>query len=144
MNIEINGSHYNVNMGTYNTTRSTELHVLQQFISSKLVNVSKFCIPYITINLVEKLNTSKATEYDNINTRFLKLSATVIVPFPTHIFNCSIQSQTFQNAFKVGKVVPIYTQGDTCNTSNYRPTSILPFISLVFETHSSFKTLPRK
>ena len=144
MNIEINGSHYNVNMGTYNTTRNTELHVLQQFISSKLVNVSKFCIPYITINLVEKLNTSKATEYDNINTRFLKLSATVIVPFLTHIFNCSIQSQTFQNAFKVGKVVPIYKQRDNCNTSNYRPISILPLISLVFETHSSFKTLPRK
>ena len=81
MNIEINGIHYNVNMGTYNSTRNTELHVLQQFISSKLVNVSKFCIPYVTINFVEKLNTSKATEYDNINTRFLKLSATVIAPF---------------------------------------------------------------
>ena len=125
MNIEINGSHYNVNMTTYNTTRNTELHVLQQFISSKLVNVSKFCIPYVTFYLVEKLNTSKATEYDNINTRFFKLSATVIVPFLTHIFNCSIQSQTFQNAFKVGKVVPIYKQGDTLQTYIYTPIYII-------------------
>ena len=84
----------------------------QQFISPKLVNVSKFCIPYVTIDSVEtqmkQFNTSKAIGYDNINARFLKLSASVIAPFLIHIFNCSIQSQTFPNAFKVAKVVPIY------------------------------------
>ena len=111
----------------------------QQFISPKLVNVSKFCIPYVTIDFVEtqlkQFNTSKAIGYDNINARFLKRSASVIAPFLTHIFNCSIQSQTFPNAFNVAKVVPIYKKGDKCNTSNYRPISLLPFISLVFERH---------
>jgi len=57
---------------------------------------------------LKQFNTSKATGYDNTNARFLKLSATVIVPLLIHIFNCSIQSQTFPNAFKVAKVVPIY------------------------------------
>ena len=69
-----------------------------------------------------------------INAIFFKLSATVIVPFLTHIFNCSIQSQTFPNSFKVAKI-PIYKKGDNCNTSNYRPISILPYISVVLERH---------
>jgi len=71
-------------------------------------------------------NTYKATGYDKINANYLKLSATVIDNFLTHIFNCSIQSQTFPNAFKVAKVVPIYRKGDNCNTSNYRSIYILP------------------
>ena len=40
-------------VGINSTNRHTELHVLQQFISPKLVNVSKVCIPYVTIDVVE-------------------------------------------------------------------------------------------
>ena len=39
----------------------------------------------------------------------------------------------FPNQLKVAKVLPLYKSGDTNNVSNYRPNSILPIFSKLFE-----------
>ena len=55
-----------------------------------------------------------------------------IVPL-THIINVSITKGYFPEEFKLAKVLPIFKSGDDQNIQNYRPISILPFFSKIFE-----------
>ena len=47
--------------------------------------------------------------------------------------NLSFQSGIFLQLLKIASVTPIIKSGDTDNLLNYRPTSILPIFSKIFE-----------
>ena len=49
------------------------------------------------------------------------------------IINQSFMSGIFPEQLKIAKVIPIFKKGDAPIFSNYRPISILPAISKVFE-----------
>ena len=52
----------------------------------------------------------------------------------TLIINQSLKSGIFPNKLKIAKVTPIYKEGDKKIITNYRPISVLPVVSKVFET----------
>ena len=52
----------------------------------------------------------------------------------TLIINQSIKSGIFPDRLKIAKVTPIYKKDDKKFIKNYRPISVLPVISKVFET----------
>ena len=66
-------------------------------LKTNLLNIEKFNIPRVTVEFVESqlktLDTSKSTRVDNINAKYLKLSAIIIAT--TYVFNCSINSNMF-------------------------------------------------
>ena len=51
----------------------------------------------------------------------------------TYIINCSILEGYFPDELKLAKVLPIFKSDDENKIENYRPISILPFFSKVFE-----------
>ena len=51
----------------------------------------------------------------------------------TYFFNLCKSSGVFPDELKVGKIVPLYKSGNKSIMSNYRPISILPTISKIFE-----------
>ena len=63
------------------------------------------------------------------------MAANVIAPFIASLINKSITSGTFPNQLKCAKVYPIFKGGSKSDPSNYRPISILPTISKIFEKH---------
>ena len=83
------------------------------------------------INQLSKLKANKATGLDRITARLLKDAAVQIPPVLTNLFNRSLLSSTFPSAWKSGKVVPLYTSGNKCNPSNYRPITVLPTVSKI-------------
>ena len=107
----------------------------------KLNGVPPFVIPPITYEFVYKelilLNVSKSTGSDCISAKFLKLTADIIAPILTRLFNDSLSSGIYPTIFKSAKVIPIHKKGSKSDKSNYRPISILPVMSLVFERHVS-------
>ena len=56
-----------------------------------------------------------------------------IAPILSQIFNSCIDEGTFPDLMKHSKVIPIFKSGCKKNPSNYRPISILPALSKIFE-----------
>ena len=51
----------------------------------------------------------------------------------SNIFNKSITSSIFPEQMKIAKIIPMYKSEDRYLINNYRPISILPFFSNIFE-----------
>ena len=51
----------------------------------------------------------------------------------TDIINCSFETGIIPNDIKIAKVIPVYKSGPKDVFSNYRPISVLPFFSKIFE-----------
>ena len=60
-------------------------------------------------------------------------SVTQIHPCLTRLCNLSFQKSIFPQGMKIAKVTPLYKSGERCLASNYRPISILPFLSKLLE-----------
>ena len=93
--------------------------------------------------LLTSLDTNKATGSDEIPARLLKETASIIVPSICKLFNKSLEQGTVPQDWKLENVVPVYKKGDKEHTENYRPISLLPIISKVFE-RSIFMNIRRQ
>jgi hypothetical protein len=118
---------------------------LPPFQFSKIENESdyfKFVSPKFSFSLTEPsslifyINKIPSTlHHDNlgISSFLLKYSRFIIAPYISNIFNSYIELGRFPASFKIAKVTPILKSGDPTNPSNYRPISVLPSLSKIFE-----------
>ena len=79
------------------------------------------------------LKINKSTGLDKIPANVLRLSADIIAPSITYIFNLSLETGIYVDDWKRARVIPIYKSEDRRKCENYRPISILPIVSKVFE-----------
>ena len=82
---------------------------------------------------LRNLKACKATGLDKIPAKILKLSANIIAPSLTFIFNLSLATGIYIDEWKQARVTPIFKSGDRRQCENYRPISVLPVVSKVFE-----------
>jgi len=85
------------------------------------------------INIVKGFKPKTSSGYDNIPTDILKLSINCIAPHLSTIINNSFITGCVPEALKIAKVYPIYKSGDKSNICNYRPISVLPSFSKIYE-----------
>ena len=84
------------------------------------------------IKIMKSLNNG-APGYDEVNTECVKYSMESLAELLTHLINLSFRDGIFPDELKIAKVVPLYKANDPMMFSNYRPVSILPFFSKLFE-----------
>ena len=97
---------------------------------------SILCTQQFVSNLLNGLDTSKASGPDGISGYMLKGTAQSIASSLTMLFNMSIRSGRVPKMWKVSSVVPIpKTATSTDNPSNYRRISLLPVVSKLLEKH---------
>ena len=65
----------------------------------------------------------------------LNLASDVLLPSLLQIINISLHTGVFPDVLKEARVFPIHKGGPSEDQSNYRPISILPIVSKVFEKH---------
>lgn len=77
---------------------------------------------------------SKAVGFDEIHPSFVKIILPHLLPALTHVFNNIILTSSFPSLWKSSKIIPILKkQGSRISPPEYRPISILPFLSKVME-----------
>ena len=82
--------------------------------------------------VINNLNTRKPTTFNNIPAKRIKENCDIC----THlckIFNSSIISNTFQDNLKMADIIPGHKKDEKTKKEKYRPISILPTVSKIFE-----------
>ena len=98
-------------------------------------DISMYVAPCTNVE-VERLVKSLVNKTNGINsipTFMYKKIINIISPVIATLFNKSIEEGIFPSCLKVARVIPIFKEGDRADVNNYRPISLLPFLSKVFE-----------
>ncbi len=114
--------------------------VISEFVNDRIPDKSiTFSIKSITSDFVikqlEAMSNSKATGLDGLSVNILKLTAPATAASITYICNLSIRTGQFPSQWKLARVIPLFKTGHKTNCSNYRPISILPVLSKIFEKY---------
>ena len=91
---------------------------------------------------IGKIKTSKGSGVDVISSLFLKLALPPIENSLALIFNLSIQTGIFPDSWKIARVTPIFKEAEKAIKPNYRPISVLPVISKLFDKTSIQSIIP--
>ena len=102
------------------------------FTNDKRLSNLNFDINDIT-NIIHKLNPNKAHGHDGISIRMVQVSCDSIAKPLFLIFKHCFETSTFPMEWKKGNIVPVHKKGDKNLVSNYRPISLLPIFSKIFE-----------
>ena len=79
------------------------------------------------------MKTSFGSALDTISSFFIRLALPALARSLAYLLNFSIQSGIFPDCWKIARVAPIYKDGSKKERSNYRPKSVLPVLTLLFE-----------
>ena len=87
----------------------------------------------IVIKIIDSLKPKKSFGHDLLSTYVLKKIKTEVSKAITIVINQSLATGIFPDSLKIAKVVPVHKKDDASLIENYRPISILPTISKIFE-----------
>ena len=97
----------------------------------------KFSFQLVTEDQVREeimnLDGSKATPIGDISVDILKSTVDIHLPFITNSINLSIEKGCFPEELKLAEVSPIFKKKDDLDKETYRPVSVLPLVSKVFQ-----------
>ena len=112
-----------------NDTQATD------YLGNRIVH-SMFVTPVTeeeTVNVIKGLKNNSSPGWDGIKTSLLKEVCNVISKPLTYIINLSLEKGIVPDELKIARVVPIFKGGDRKEQTNYRPVSVLPCMSKIFE-----------
>ena len=128
-------NNYFVNIGTNlaNTIAGNVTDPLT-YLGPRCVNSFSFMgtTPQEVFNIIKRFKNKKSS-INNIPIIVFKKISHIISPMLSELFNESIDTGIFPDKLKIGRVVPLFKEGDKTNILNYRPISTLTIYSKIFE-----------
>ena len=85
------------------------------------------------LDTIKSLKNSNSSGHDFFTTKFVKLSAPILIPALEKIFNLALKTGVYPDSLKIAKVIPVFKKGDPSSVNNYRPISILSSINKIFK-----------
>ncbi len=90
-------------------------------------------VDQLILKIVNNLKAKTSFGYDEIPTKIIKKTIYNILHLLTYIINRSLDTGLFTDKLKIAKVIPIFKAQDSSLQKNYRPVSLLPTFSKVYE-----------
>lgn len=135
---EANDYFINVPKNIINNLKDDNVNVgFDELIDGIYVGNSSFAFSsatYIEVrNIIDSLKNKDSKDIFGFSVKIIKIIKDLIVVPLTKLINSAIDIGTFPDSLKTAVVVPIFKKGDPNDISNYRPISILPIFSKIFE-----------
>ena len=90
------------------------------------------CNPKDIMKTINNLNIHKPTTFNNIPVKLIVATSDICSPLISKYYNAIINCK-FPGPLKMADITPVYKKEENTNKSNYRPVSILPSVSNIFE-----------
>jgi hypothetical protein len=105
------------------------------FLKNKTNSTFRFkeITPADVIKTISSLTSKPSSGHDNITSTLIKKIARPLSLPLSLIINQSLKTGIFPDRLKLAKVIPIFKKDDSTIFDNYRPISLLPVISKIFE-----------
>ena len=131
---------YFINVGTNITLSNNDSNTFNQMAYQKYLHTpSDTQCKFVRITemdvlqLINKMDNKLSSGHDGISNRILKSIKNIICKPIALIINQMIETGVFPTSLKIAKTIPLYKKGDSHMPSIYRPISLLPTISKIFE-----------
>ena len=85
------------------------------------------------LEIVQKLHPKKSRDHYDIDTDTVKFIAPTIAKVLANVINKCMEKGIFPDSLKIARVTPIYKKGLRSDPSSFRPISVLPAFSKIFE-----------
>ena len=79
------------------------------------------------------LNVSKTIQESDIPVKIIKANENFFAEAVCFYFNKALENGKFPNCLKLANITPVFKKGARTSKNNYRPVSILPVFSKIFE-----------
>lgn len=89
--------------------------------------------PFEIKKIVDSMEPKKSCGYDDIPITIIKRNIDLLAGPLSELFNICFSQNVFPDELKIAKVIPIYKKGIKTDPKNYRPISLLPVLSKIFE-----------
>ena len=83
--------------------------------------------------IINNIQAKQSSDAKNLSTFLIKLVKKEILAILTLAINQSLQCCIFPDSLKIAKVIPILKKDDPTLVNNFRPISLLPVLSKIFE-----------
>ena len=143
-------NNYFVNIGKNLTaTINTTDNEYMQYLHPTTIPTFKFeqITSQAVTKIIESLRCKTSSASDNINTILIKTLKEELTKPLAISANQIINSTISPQSMKIAKIIPIFKKDDPHDCSNYRPISILPALSKIFEKtppSTTLSTLPQQ
>lgn len=107
-------------------TNNCNINVNQYFLLSEVTE-------YQVVQAIDSLNNKYSSGFDEVPSVVIKKSKMYLAKPLTHLINSSFVSGIFPQKLKIGKIKPVFKSGDPLEVSCYRPVSLLPTFSKIYE-----------
>jgi hypothetical protein len=91
------------------------------------------------LEAIKELQPKKSEDMFGLSMFFVKQFTHLIIKPLHHIIATSFEKGTFPSQLKIAKVIPLHKGGDSTVPDNYRPISLLPNISKIYEKIASIR-----
>ena len=126
---------YFVNIGQSLSDQIRPMHSYDQHLknpTSSRISFHQVSEDHI-LSIIKKLKNKSSFGHDEISNILIKRSKEVLVKPLTFLVNQMLALGQFPDDLKLSRVKPLFKNGDVSLLSNYRPISLLPSLSKIFE-----------
>ena len=119
----------NLNIDKYSNLDAPDFkHYLRNSVKNSL-----FLSPITDNEIHDIINSLDSNKSNDIFPKLLKALCNSFCPILIHLFNSCMLAGVFPDELKCARVTPLFKSGNRNLMSNYRPISILPTLSKIFE-----------